>query len=80
MVQAFGVLVAAGLILALELPALRKKKLRKELYAFLILLVIGTGLNLAEVLQIELPNPLDLFEPILRPIGEPLYQLFHTKT
>lgn len=54
-----GVLAAAGIIALIEIPSLLKKKLKRELWTFSILLLFGTGLSIALGLQVEIPNPID---------------------
>lgn len=68
-----GILAAAAVIMLIEMPALIKKKLRKELWVFTILLIIGTGLSIAQGLNWPIPSPLDLVIAIYEPISNIVY-------
>ncbi|MFF2890318.1 hypothetical protein [Paenibacillus sp. NPDC057967] len=65
-----GILTTAVIIAMLELPGLWKKRQVKEIWLFSILLLLGTGVGIAESLHIPLPNPLDWVSYIYRPIGQ----------
>lgn len=64
------VLIATALIIIIEVPSLLRKQLRKELWMFSILLLIGTGLSIAQSLQVDIPNPLDLLTIVYKPIND----------
>ncbi|GED17732.1 hypothetical protein AM501_22015 [Aneurinibacillus migulanus] len=64
------VLIVTALIIIIEVPSLLRKQLRKELWMFSILLLIGTGLSIAQSLQVDIPNPLDLLTIVYKPIND----------
>ncbi len=64
-----GILAVAVLIAAIEIPSLRKKKSKKDTWAFSLLLLLGTGLSIAQGLQAHIPNPLDWMAAIFQPLG-----------
>ncbi|MFC3745736.1 hypothetical protein [Paenibacillus sp. GCM10012306] len=57
-----GVLALAAAALGLEMPGLLQRKRTKELVVFLALLLIGTSLYIALVLNAPLPNLLMLLK------------------
>ncbi|RJE86101.1 hypothetical protein D3P07_18630 [Paenibacillus sp. 1011MAR3C5] len=65
-----GILATAVVIAMLEVPGLRKKRQVKEIWLFMILLLFGTGVGIAESLHLPLPNPLDWVSYVYRPIGQ----------
>lgn len=54
-----GVLCVAIVISIIEVPILLKKKMKKELWIFSLLLLCSTMLGIAKGLQMDIPNPLD---------------------
>ena len=75
MVISIGILLVAVIIAMVEVPPLRKKGLKKELWIFSILLLVGTGLSIAESLQVAIPNPLDGITMIYKPFSDFLFGL-----
>ncbi|MBS4216240.1 hypothetical protein [Neobacillus rhizophilus] len=63
-------LVAAIIITAFEVPKMRKKKLTKELWTFLILMGMAVGLGIAESLHLNIPNPLNGIRMVLQPMSD----------
>lgn len=72
---AAGVLVLGGLAALLEIPSLRKRKLRRELAAFCMFLGAGVGLAIAKSLQVNLPNPLEGAAFVFKPASDWLMRL-----
>jgi hypothetical protein len=68
-----GILVAAVIIIIIELPSLLKKKLKKELWTFSFLLLIGTGVSIAKSLRMEISNPLDWISMVYKPISDAIF-------
>ncbi len=68
-----GIVVTASLIVILEVPPLVKAKLKRELWLFSILLLLGTLLSIAKYLQIPIPNPLDMLYVIFKPMSDLLF-------
>ncbi|PLR80695.1 hypothetical protein CVD25_21730 [Bacillus canaveralius] len=54
-----GILAVAVIIVIKEVPYLLRKRLKKELLVFSILLLFGTGLSIAQGLHKDIPNPMD---------------------
>ena len=72
----FGILALAIVIAFIEVPYLLKRGLKKELWTFSILLLFGTGLSIAEGLQVDIPNPMDALAVIYKPLTDLLFGLF----
>ncbi|USK32042.1 hypothetical protein LIT25_15555 [Bacillus sp. F19] len=70
MVAVAGILVIVGVIIAIDVPSLLRKKEKKELWVFFILLLIGTSLSIAQALQIKIPNPVDGITVIYQPLSD----------
>ncbi|MBB6735308.1 hypothetical protein H7C18_30780 [Cohnella sp. CBP 2801] len=69
-----GLLAAAGICAAIELPSLAGHK--KDLWIFTLLLLLGTPLSIAAALKAPIPNPLDWIAAVYRPIGNWMKNLF----
>jgi hypothetical protein len=65
---AIGILIISCFIALYELPDLIKEKLKKESLIFVTLLIIGTTLSICLTLQIQIPNPTELFMGVFQPI------------
>lgn len=75
MLASAGILIAAVIIMIIEVPSLLKKRQKKELWVFGILLLLGTGLSIAESLQVDIPNPLDGIAIVYKPFSDFLFGL-----
>jgi len=75
MIKSLGILLVAGAIIMLEVPPLLKKKEKKELTIFTILLTFGNVLSILYALGKQIPNPLDFLTFILKPLSEFISQL-----
>ncbi|MEK8127512.1 hypothetical protein WMW72_06240 [Paenibacillus filicis] len=62
MASVIGVLALAAAAFGLEMPGLLRRKRRREIVVFLVLLLTGTALYIALVLEVHLPNPLQLLK------------------
>ncbi|WP_394239535.1 hypothetical protein [Niallia oryzisoli] len=69
------VLAAALIIIAIDVPYLKRNKLKKEPWVFTILLLIGVGLSIAYTFNLPLPNPLRGINTILQPLSHYIYEL-----
>ncbi|RIX60319.1 hypothetical protein D3P08_01760 [Paenibacillus nanensis] len=69
---AAGIIAAASFFAYLEVPLLIKAKMKKELWVFSILLLIGTMLSIAVSFDMVVPNPLDLIYLIFKPMSQVL--------
>jgi len=65
-----GILATAVIISMLEVPGLWKKRYVKELYLFFILLLLGTGIGIAQSMHIPMPSPLDWLTYVYGPISK----------
>lgn len=70
-----GILLVAILIIVLEVPPLLKKKQKKELWVFSLLLLCGSGLGIAQGLDLNIPNPFDLIVTIYKPLSDLMMSL-----
>jgi len=70
-----GTIVAAIIIMAIEIPTLWKKKLTKELWVFSILTLIAVGLGIAQSLHLDIPSPLNGVRIVLQPFIDYIYGL-----
>ncbi|MGE7918087.1 hypothetical protein ACQKM9_03940 [Viridibacillus sp. NPDC093762] len=70
MLPTIGILVISTAISLFEMPKLLKNNKTKELWVFIILLLIGTSLSIAVCLKVKLPNPLDWITFIYKPFSE----------
>ncbi|CAM4340754.1 hypothetical protein FHS16_002578 [Paenibacillus endophyticus] len=59
-----GVLVFSACVAWLELPKLKEKKQKKEMAVFVAMLLLGTGLYGALVMNAKLPNPFLLLKAV----------------
>lgn len=71
-----GILVITAVIIAIDVPPLLKKKLKKELWIFSILLLIGVSLSIAKALNVKIPNPLDWITAIFQPLSDMVEKVF----
>lgn len=65
-----GIIIIATLITYFEMPTLLKNGEKKTIWAFFILLVSGTALNIALYFKVNIPNPLDLIIFIYKPVAD----------
>ncbi|WCN38281.1 hypothetical protein [Aneurinibacillus uraniidurans] len=64
------VIVLIAVVKALiEVPALVRKKQKKELWVFFLFLILGTGLSIAQFSHMRIPNPLDLLTSMYKPLS-----------
>jgi len=75
MIKVLGILTAAAVIAALEVPRLIKGKLKGELWVFVIILGLGTALSIAVSLAAEMPSPLEAISYIYKPLGDFIFGL-----
>jgi hypothetical protein len=68
-----GILIVSTIIIFIEVPSLLKKKMKKELVFFSILLFFGTGLSMAQSFRMKIPNPLDWISAIYKPMSDALF-------
>ncbi|MBY0083872.1 hypothetical protein [Brevibacillus brevis] len=64
------ILLISLLMALFEVPYLRRNAMKKEMLVFFILLVVGTGLGIAESLKANIPNPLDWITFVYKPFSD----------
>ena len=70
MFSALGILIICVVIMFLIIPKLKREKETKTIWVFSILMIIGTALNIAIILNVKIPSPLNIIIIILKPISE----------
>jgi hypothetical protein len=75
MLRIVGILLVAAVILWIDVPPLLKKKNKKELLLFSILLAIGVGLSIALALGKTIPNPIDFINFMFKPLTDAISPL-----
>ncbi|MGO4270332.1 hypothetical protein AB4Z22_10860 [Paenibacillus sp. TAF58] len=70
-----GIVAVTIAIIMIEVPSLRRKQLRKEIWIFSILLLFGLGLSIAKSLQVKIPNPVDWITVVYKPLSDALLAL-----
>jgi len=72
MLNSLGILLIASVIVWIEVPPLLKKKQKKEIIVFSILLAIGIGMSMTMGFGISIPNPAEFLSFLLKPFSEGL--------
>ncbi|GED71123.1 hypothetical protein BRE01_48250 [Brevibacillus reuszeri] len=70
MVSVFGIVLAAVVITLFEVPLLLKSHLKKELWIFSFLLLLGVGISIAHSLHVKVPNPIDGIIQLYKPVSD----------
>ncbi|MNN09370.1 hypothetical protein D3C81_1222490 [compost metagenome] len=65
-----GIMLSAAAIIFLEVPYMLRKRLKKELWVFSILLLLGVGISSVEALQWAIPTPLDWITAVYKPFTD----------
>ncbi|MEK5237407.1 hypothetical protein NST99_17105 [Paenibacillus sp. FSL L8-0470] len=65
-----GIMLSAAAIIFLEVPYMLRKRLKKELWVFSILLLLGVGISSAKALQWDIPTPLDWITIVYKPFTD----------
>jgi hypothetical protein len=73
--QIIVIVMAAVIMIIIDVPSTWKKREKKELWGFFILLIIGVMLSIVHERNVNIPNPLDLISVIYKPFGEFLLRL-----
>ena len=60
----------ATLIVFLEVPAMIKQGHKRELFVFALLLLVGSGLNIAYFLRLPLKNPVEWINKFYQPVSD----------
>ena len=75
MLKSLGILLIAAVILWIEVPPLLKKKQKKELLVFSILLTVGIVLSMTLAFGKPILNPLEFLTFIFTPIVDVMSRL-----
>lgn len=70
MITSITTILIGSMIAFIEGPALFRKKLRREIWIFFTLLLMGILLSILLELRMPLPNPLDWLTFIYKPISD----------
>jgi len=70
-----GIVAVTAAIAMIEAPSLWRKKWKKELFVFAVLLAAGSALSIALSLHVEIPNLLDLITFVYKPLSKALSSL-----
>ncbi|MBP2240966.1 hypothetical protein J2Z40_001526 [Cytobacillus eiseniae] len=65
------ILLVTAFVILLEKPNISKRWNKKEKIIFFVSLLLGIGLAIAWVLQVDLINPMEVITEWYRPISEP---------
>lgn len=68
MVPTLCIIAVTAIIAVIEIPILWRNKHKKELWVFSILLLIGSGINVAQSLRVPIPSPLTWLTVLLKPV------------
>lgn len=73
--KVLGILAVSAVILFFEARALRRKRERKVLLTFSIMMVAATALAVGQALYVPYPNPMDWVSFVFTPVGEALHRI-----
>ncbi|MBT2290119.1 hypothetical protein J7E73_13380 [Paenibacillus albidus] len=65
-----GIMLFAVAIIFLEVPYMLRKRLKKELWVFSILLLLAVGISSAKALQRDIPTPLGWITAVYKPFTD----------
>lgn len=71
-----GILIIAFIIAAIDVPPLLQQKLKRELWLFFTILLVGISISSALALNIDIPSPLNLISNIYNPISQVVENYF----
>lgn len=74
MMKYIWLIVVAAVIILIEVPSMRKRKLMKDLWVFSFLLGLGIVLVIMRFLNLHIPNPVNGLDYMLRPLAEAIFQ------
>lgn len=64
-----GIVIGSAFLFTWEMRQLKKEKNKKDVWVFSLLMIVATGLMIAEVLGVEIPNPHEGLAAIFEPFG-----------
>lgn len=71
-----GILIIAFIIAAIDVPPLLQQKLKRELWLFFTILLVGLSISSALALNIDIPSPLNIISNIYNPISQVVENYF----
>lgn len=77
MIKALGILVITAVIMAIDVPPMVKKKQKKELWVFFIILIPGVIAGILLAFGVHLPNPTDFIAWLFRPVTNWIHYVLH---
>jgi hypothetical protein len=75
MLKSIGLLILFSVVAYFHVPQLIKEKLVRELVIFTVLMIFVTGVAIAQINRIALPNPLELITITMEPLNKMLTSL-----
>jgi len=75
MIMTIFILIISAIIAFAFIPTFKKNKETKTIVIFSIFLLLGTALNIAILLKVKIPSPLDLITYIFSPIKDYIISL-----
>lgn len=70
MLKSFGLIVIFSVISYYHIHQLAKDKLKREIWIFSIFMLFNTGIGIAKVYHLPIPNPLELISITMEPINK----------
>jgi hypothetical protein len=70
-----GLLAGAAIISVLEVPAMVRGRMKKDLAAFACLLAAALAISIIYTLRVEVPNPTQLIMRLFMPVSKWIEQL-----
>ncbi|MDR6224373.1 hypothetical protein [Desmospora profundinema] len=70
-----GLLAVVAFIVAYYLPKMLKQGDKREMVVFFSLLIVGTGLSIAVILEWRVPNPMDWITVMIQPFSQWLFEM-----
>ncbi|MGX6444959.1 hypothetical protein ACWM35_17235 [Neobacillus sp. K501] len=70
MLKSFGLIVIFSVISYFHIHQLAKDKLRREIWIFTFLMLFITGIGIAQVNHLPIPNPLELISITMEPVNK----------
>lgn len=64
----FGILLVGFVLMLIDVPSLLKKKRKKELWVYTLLMTLGMALLLLLANQVQIRSPLDYISQFFKPI------------
>lgn len=67
------ILVAAVFMVLIEVPILRRQKLKKEMWIFAFLIISNISLCIMQATGVQIPSPLAAMEYVYEPLSKMIY-------